>query len=266
MLTLSEIWIYPIKSLGGIRLDEAHVQLRGLQFDRRWMIVDDTGRFVTQRSLHRMALLDVALEQDRVLIIDRTNPADVLEVPMQPVSNEVLQVSIWDDHEVTALTVSDQADQWLSTKLDLPVRLVYMPDSTERRVDPRYAQNEEVVSFADGYPFLLIGQASLDDLNSKLSEPISMRRFRPNLVVRGAAPFAEDDWRGIRIGDLTFEAVKPCARCVLTTVNPETAQPGPEPLKTLATYRKRNNKIYFGQNLLTSTTGRIAVGDLVQIG
>ncbi|GAB3165657.1 MOSC domain-containing protein [Telluribacter humicola] len=265
MLTLSEIWIYPIKSLGGIRLDEAHVQLRGLQYDRRWMIVDEDNRFVTQRSLHRMALLDVTLDQERLLVIDRTNPADVLEVPMQPVSKEVLQVSIWDDHEVEALTVSDQADQWLSTRLERPVRLVYMPDSTERRVDPRYAKDEENVSFADGYPFLLIGQSSLDELNSRLPESISMRRFRPNLVVTGAAPFAEDSWKDIQVGALSFQLVKPCARCVLTTVDPETAQTGPEPLKTLATYRKRNNKIYFGQNLLTHTTGQIAVGDPIQI-
>ncbi|HEV7349994.1 MOSC domain-containing protein [Telluribacter sp.] len=265
MYTLSEIWIYPIKSLGGIRLDEAQVLGRGLRHDRRWMIVDENGRFVTQRSLHRMALLDVALEKDQLLVVDRTQPAEVLEVPMQPITNELVYVSIWDDNQVPALTVCDRADQWLSKKLERPVRLVFMPDSTERRVDPRYARNQENVSFADGYPFLLIGQSSLDDLNQRLPEPVTMQRFRPNLVVQGAGPYAEDDWRELLIGDIAFQVVKPCARCILITVNPETALPGSEPLKTLATYRKQNNKVLFGQNLLTSDSGTIKTGDSIQV-
>jgi uncharacterized protein len=265
VLTLSEIWIYPIKSLGGLSLPRAVVQERGLQYDRRWMIVDEHNRFVTQRSLHRMALLQVALEGTCLRVTDRANDTPPLRIPLLPLAGESLRVSIWDDEAVEAVAVGAEADHWLSRALDRSLRLVYMPNSSERRVDPDYAHRQEIVSFADAYPFLLIGQASLDDLNQRLANPVSMRRFRPNLVVTGAAPYAEDEWRQLRVGTQEFSGVKPCARCVLTTVDPDTAQTGPEPLKTMATYRQRNNKIYFGQNLLTQTTGEVAVGDRVEV-
>jgi len=140
-----------------------------------------------------------------------------------------------------------------------------MPESTERKADPRYAQHNENVSFADGFPYLVISQASLDDLNSRLAEPIEMRRFRPNFVISGTEAFAEDQWKHIAIGDSRFEVVKPCARCVLTTIDPETAEKGPEPLKTLATYRRNGNKILFGQNVTAQHFGELKVGDPVTI-
>ncbi|GAB2777583.1 MOSC domain-containing protein [Rhabdobacter roseus] len=264
MYTLSEIWIYPVKSLGGIRLPEATVQQRGLQHDRRWMIVDENGRFITQRKVHEMALLDVGLDADGLRLWHRHAPEDVLQVPFEPSTPTPLRVTIWDD-EVPAVAVSPEADRWLSDKLGRAVRLVLMPESTRRLVDPRYAQAQEVVSFADGYPCLLISQASLDDLNARLPEPLSMKRFRPNLVVTGTLPYAEDQWRTFTVGEVLFQGVKPCARCVLTTIDPDTAATGPEPLRTLATYRKQQNKILFGQNLLPQTLGRLAEGDTVTV-
>jgi len=259
-MVLSEIWIYPVKSLAGIRLTEAKVQDKGLQYDRRWMITDTFGRFITQREFPAMAMLDVSLRENGLLISEKLRPGSHVLVPLEPAYGSQVVVTVWDD-TVNALTVSDEADQWLSAYLGLNVRLVYMPETTERKADPKYAQNDENVSFADGFPFLLISQASLDDLNSRLDEPVDMQRFRPNFVITGTSAFAEDYWKSFRIGDLSFTIVKPCARCVLTTIDPETAEKGKEPLKTLATYRRINNKILFGQNLVTHKQGLIKQGD-----
>lgn len=263
-MTLSEIWVYPVKSLGGIRLTKALTEERGLRYDRRWMIIDEENVFITQRAHLKMALIDVALEEGGLKIYLRADPADFVLVPYQPVTALPVTVQVWDD-TAEALTVSDEADAWLTRQLDMKLRLVVMPDSTERKADPRYARHNENVSFADGFPYLVISQASLDDLNGRLAEPIEMRRFRPNFVITGTEPFAEDQWKHITIGDLRFEVVKPCARCVLTTINPETAEKGAEPLKTLASYRRNGNKILFGQNVTVQDFGELNVGDQVLV-
>ncbi|MGX5856636.1 MOSC domain-containing protein [Dyadobacter jiangsuensis] len=263
-ITLSEIWVYPVKSLGGIRLTKALTEERGLRYDRRWMIIDEENVFITQRTHLKMALIDVALEEGGLKIYLRADPADFVLVPYQPVTALPVTVQVWDD-TAEALTVSDEADAWLTRQLDMKLRLVVMPDSTERKADPRYARHNENVSFADGFPYLVISQASLDDLNGRLAEPIEMRRFRPNFVISGTEPFAEDQWKHITIGDLRFEVVKPCARCVLTTINPETAEKGAEPLKTLASYRRNGNKILFGQNVTAQDFGELNIGDQVLV-
>lgn len=255
-MRLSEIWIYPVKSLGGIRLTEANVEERGLQYDRRWLIIDENNVFITQRVFGQMALIDVALESSGLKIFLRNNPENNVIVSYEPGSGEKVSVTIWDDI-VNAVTVSDEADAWLSVQLDKRVRLVMMPESTERKADPKYASNGENVSFADGFPFLVISQASLDELNSRLEEPISMVRFRPNFVIAETIPFEEDQWKRIRVGELDFEIVKPCGRCVLTTVDPATGEKGAEPLKTLASYRRVNNKVLFGQNMVASNFGLV---------
>ncbi|TDB68173.1 MOSC domain-containing protein [Arundinibacter roseus] len=262
MLTLSELWIYPVKSLGGISISQSEVEERGLRYDRRWMIVDESGVFVTQRSVHSMALIDVAFSEGGFSLTHRSHSEKSLFLPFQPVSKKVVQVRVWDD-ELPALSVSDELDSGLSEWFGRSVRLVLMPESSQRLVDPRYAKHNETVSFADGYPVLLIGQSSLDTLNAKLEEPVSMKRFRPNLVITGSEPFAEDSWTNVRIGTAEFLVVKPCARCVLTTVDPLTGETGSEPLKTLATFRKQGNKILFGQNLLP-LPGQLAVGDTLR--
>ncbi|WP_353717631.1 MOSC domain-containing protein [Dyadobacter sp. 676] len=263
-MTLSEIWIYPVKSLGGIRLSNATVEERGLRHDRRWMIVDENNVFITQRAYPEMALIDVALLDKGLKISLRTDPSDFVLVPYRPVTAFPVTVRVWDD-TVEAVTVSADADVWLSRQLGLDLRLVMMPDSTERKADPRYARHHENVSFADGFPYLVISQASLDDLNGRLAEPIEMRRFRPNFVISGTEPFAEDQWKHVTIGNLRFEVVKPCARCVLTTIDPATGEKGPEPLKTLAGYRKNGNKILFGQNVTARDSGEIKIGDQLTV-
>ncbi len=262
-MILSEIWIYPIKSLGGISLTEATVQERGLQYDRRWMLVDAGGKFITQRKVHEMALIDVAFLKGGLQVTHRSFPDDALFISFEPTTKEPIKVQVWDD-EVEAVTVSHESDRWFSKYLGRAVLLVKMPEKTVRLVDPNYAKNGEAVSFADGYPLSVISQASLDDLNARLTEPVSMRRFRPSIVITDTPSFAEDAWVNITIGSASFKAVKPCARCVLITIDPVTGQTSPEPLKTLSSYRKQNGKILFGMNLL-ARPGHIAVGDRVEI-
>lgn len=259
-MILSEIWIYPVKSLSGIRLTQAKAEEKGLQYDRRWMIVDENNVFITQRAFQKMALIDVELHAYGLKILSRNSPDDFVIVPYSPITGTPVNVTVWDD-VTEAVTVSDEADAWLSRQLEMELRLVMMPDATQRKVDPRYAHNNENVSFADDFPYLVISQASLDDLNSRLAEPITMRRFRPNFVITGTEPFAEDQWKHISIGNLHFEVVKPCARCVLTTIDPVTSEKGPEPLKTLSGYRRVGNKVLFGQNVVVKESGEIREGD-----
>lgn len=267
-MTISELYIYPIKSLSGISVSEVIVEEKGFRNDRRFMLVTPEGEFMTQRTYHQMALLDVAIQQSDVSgellrVWHRQNPDNVLELPLSGGnSTETMLVNIWDSKDVPAQTVSDEADRWFSAVLGNTCRLVFMPETTQRAVDPKYARDNDMVSFADGYPYLLISQASLDCLNDRLSEPMSMLRFRPNVVVEGTTPYQEDSWAEFRMGDLEFYGVKPCARCVLTTIDPETGEKGKEPLRTLTTYRKWNTKILFGQNVLAKSTGNPVLGTL----
>ncbi len=264
-LILSEIFIYPVKSLGAISLTQAQVEERGLRYDRRWLIIDENNRFVTQREHPQIALIDVSIADDGLLLRHRIHHLGVLKVPFQPETFDLLKVTVWDD-QIEAVIVNERSNQWLSEALGFSVRLVYLPDTSLRLADRDYAPFDVNVSFADGFPFLLIGQSSLDDLNTRLPKSVSMLRFRPNLVFEGEIPYDEDQWYEFTIGNLTFFGVKPCARCVLTTIDPEKGEvTGKEPLRTLSTYRKRNNKIFFGQNLLTRQTGIIKVGDEISI-
>ncbi|WP_080057444.1 MOSC domain-containing protein [Spirosoma aerolatum] len=265
-MTISELYIYPIKSLGGIAVNEVVVEEKGLRYDRRFMLVTPSGEFLTQRTNPQMALIDVAIEGDELRIWHRQRPTDVLILPLTVSdSTESMLVTIWDSKDVPAVTVSPEADTWFTNVLGQPCRLVFMPETTRRAVDMQYALNDDAVSFADGYPYLLIGQWSLDYLNTRLATPMSMRRFRPNFIVNGSLPNEEDGWGEFRIGDLNFYGVKPCARCVLTTIDPETGEQGKEPLRTLATYRQWKHKILFGQNMLVKSTGAPIVGT-VRVG
>ncbi len=260
MASISGLFIYPIKSLGGIELDTVWVTDRGFQYDRRWMLVDAAGRFLTQREYPKMALLQVQLEGDQLLVYHKTKPAESFRIPMAaPPASPELIVQIWED-TVPAVSVMEAADHWFSRQLGMDCRLVYMPDSSRREVDPRYAANKEITSFSDAYPILLIGQASLNDLNTRLERPVPMNRFRPNLVVEGWAPY-EEDWVGtFKAGTILFKAVKPCARCVLTTIDQDTAEKGKDPLATLAGYRTQQKKVVFGQNLLHNGQGYLQKG------
>ncbi|MCE7863823.1 MAG: MOSC domain-containing protein [Bacteroidetes bacterium CHB5] len=248
-LILSELWIYPIKSFAGIRVKQAVVKPKGLQYDRRWMLVDENGKFITQRENPHMALFDLAIQNQQIVISARLTGKQLVIPLVAPEIKEVQNVVIWGD-EVEAVEPDKNYSQWFTEQLNLKCRLVFFPEANKRDVDPHYASNNEQVGFADGYPILIIGQSSLNDLNSRLDEPIEMRRFRPNFVFTGGQPFEEDNWRNFNIGTNRFKVVKPCARCVLTTINPETGQKGREPLFTLSKYRREGNKLLFGQNVI----------------
>lgn len=268
-LYLSEIYIYPIKSLGGISVQQAAVEPRGLQHDRRWMLVDEAGQFLTQRQHAQMALLQVSLQHDGLLVSHKQGLLDPLYIPFVPEqghSPHELVVQVWGD-AVPALEVNSNTSAWFSKALGMPARLVRMAAHAQRPPDPDFAPPGEVVSFADDFPFLLIGQSSLNDLNSRIrSEHIPMNRFRPNLVFSGGEAFAEDSWVDFKIGEHAFSAAKPCARCVVTTINQQTAAKGKEPLKTLATYRAQNGKVMFGQNLLhRGGEGLLRIGDKLEV-
>ena len=268
-LIITEITIYPIKSLGGISLQSAIVEDRGLQHDRRWVLADEDNRFMTQRENESMALIEVKLTDEGLQVWHRMKKIAPLLIPFDPQTvaggePHSQQITIWDD-VVSAISVSDEADAWFSMILGKKCRLFYQPDESIRLTDPKYSiTKEEHTSFSDGYPILIIGQASLDNLNERLEEKMSMKRFRTNIVFSGGQAHEEDNWNYFSAGTAKFVGVKPCARCVMTTINPETAVKGKEPLRTLSEYRKVGNKILFGQNLLVVEKGKIAVGDLIE--
>jgi uncharacterized protein YcbX len=262
---VQNLYLYPIKSLGGIVVEEAQVEERGFKFDRRWMLVDKKGDFVTQRQYPQLALLQVALSETQLEVFSKRDPSQRIAFDLGLVSNQELQVSIWGD-QVLARVVSAEVSRWFSDFLQMELDLVVMPESSDRKLDPRYAVRGESVSFADGMPYVIIGQASLDELNGRLADPVGMDRFRPNLVFSGGQAFEEDQFTRIKVGEVGFQVVKPCARCVLITVNQQTGEKGKEPLATLATYRTVNNKVYFGQNAVALSPGIVRVGDLILQG
>ncbi len=262
-MQLSTITTFPVKSIRGIDMADAWVEPRGLRDDRRWMVTDAQGGFLTQRDHPRMALVTTELTEAGIRCTAPGMPA--ITIPSEPLAPATLSVTIWQS-TCPAYIVDATLDQWFSDYLGLACHLVYMPETTRRTADPRFAAPDDIVSFADGYPVLLIGEGSLDDLNARLPEPLPMRRFRPNLVISGSDAFAEDTWARIRIGTVEFAVVKPCARCVLTTVDPERGDfAGKEPLRTLATYRRDGDKVLFGQNLIPRGDGMVRVGDPVEV-
>jgi len=249
--------------MGGIALKNARVTDRGFAYDRRWMLVDESNLFISQREVAEMALMDVAIEKDGLRVTYRPQNSSII-IPFESQTHEFVEVTIWDD-TCTGQFVGYEADQWFSKMLGMNCRLVYMADNSHRITDQRYAPENSITSFSDAYPFLLIGQASLDELNTRLDEPLPMNRFRPNIVFTGGEPFAEDMMHSFTIGDVLFYGVKLCARCNIPTIDQTTAKSGKEPLKTLARYRFKNNKIMFGQNLIHEGTGEIAVGDELRV-
>jgi uncharacterized protein YcbX len=259
MFKISELYIYPVKSLGGIKLAKAIITDRGIKHDRRWMLIDPNNRFISQREFAKMALLKTDIT-DEYLTVTNTSDNSSINIPLTPVKNEVIQVTIWDD-TCTGQLVSDDINAWFTNALGRDIRLVYMPDSTARFTEPAYSPADSITSFSDAYPFLLIGQSSLDDLNKRLNSQLPINRFRPNIVFTGGAPYQEDIMNSFTINNIAFNGVKLCARCIMITIDQTDASIGKEPTKTLASYRAKNNKIYFGQNLVHRGSGTISVGD-----
>lgn len=261
---VQDLHIYPVKSLGGIRVKNALALQRGFQFDRRLMLTDVDGRFITQRVYHQLSLLQTEIGEEEIIITYKKQPDQRIIIPFYRNGGEPTTVSVWDD-TVQALHLSKDIDKWFSDFLQFPCKLVHLPEDGVRPVDARYAEKGEQVSFADAFPYLLIGQGSLDDLNSRLDVPVPMNRFRPSIVVAGSGAFEEDTWKEIRIGEVRFKVAKPCARCILTTVDQETGVKGKEPLYTLSKYRTINNRTLFGQNLIALNEGIISEDDSVEV-
>ncbi|MEO0408564.1 MAG: MOSC N-terminal beta barrel domain-containing protein [Cyanobacteria bacterium P01_A01_bin.135] len=268
MVSLSSLYIYPIKSARGIALSTAQITERGFQHDRRWMLVDRGGKFISQRTCPKLALVTVAIEKGE-LVVEAPHHGSQ-RVALQPPSTATRPVEVWGDR-CEAVPMADSVNDWFSKVLEQPCQLVYMPDHSNRPVDHGKAPAPDgsaalpQVSFADAYPFLLISEASLADLNQRLSAPVPMNRFRPNLVVSGCEAFAEDEWGQIQVGSVPFQVSKSCSRCTITTVDQATGQRGAEPLKTLSTFRHWNGKIWFGQNLIQMGAGTLQIGDPVTV-
>jgi uncharacterized protein len=256
-ITLSEIWVYPIKSLAGIRVKSWEVLPKGLKHDRRFMLIDSKRIAMTQREYPQLALFKCLIKHN---VLEVTYKQETLEIDLLPENFEQdLKAIIWDD-TVDVKEIRVEYSNWFTKQVGTECKLVFFPEDHDRPVDPQFQIAEEHVSLADAYPLLLIGQESLNDLNRKLSSPVKMDRFRPNLVFTGGDAYEEDLWTSFTVGDNRFAAVKQCARCVMTTVDQNTGIKGSEPLKTLASYRTKNNKVYFGQNVL------VVAGSIVQEG
>lgn len=266
-MRLASLHLYPLKSAAGIAVETFDVLPRGPRHDRRWLAVDADGAFITARQVPEMVLIRAEAMGEGLRLSAPGRP-DLDVVP--PSDGQRLRVSIWKD-VVDAQRADPVADAWLSAYLQRPVRLVRMDAAARRAVDPAHAQPGDEVSFADGYPLLVISQAALDGLNARLADagraPVAMAQFRPNLVVADAAAHAEDDWTRVRIGEVEFAAVKRCTRCVFTTVDPlrGARRDDGEPLNILKDYRRTPAGITFGMNLIPRGTATLRVGDPVTV-
>jgi uncharacterized protein YcbX len=264
MIEITEITIFPIKSCKGIGVGSALVEPRGLQFDRRFMLVDSNARFVTQRQHPKMSQITLAFADSGFCV--SAPGMEPLLLPGTPAYASERNVQIWRS-KLDAAIADVEANQWFSKYMGFPCELAYMSDAHHRAVPNESAQFDDEVSFADAAPLLVISEGSLADLNARLEEPVTMTRFRPNLVVNATTPFAEDNWQRIRVGDAEFAVAWPCSRCMLPTVDPETAEKHPrgEPIETLKKFRRQGPSVMFGQNLIPRRLGRISVGDTVEI-
>ena len=268
---LFSLHLYPLKSASGAAVETLDIEARGPRHDRRWLVVDADGRFVTARQVSQMVLIRAQVLENGLRLSAPGLPDLDVASPLPGALR--LHVSIWKDM-VDAPVVDAAADAWLSTFLQQTVRLVHMDAAARRAVDPAYARPDDEVSFADGYPLLVISQTALDGLNARLVDagraPVAMAQFRPNLVVADAAAHAEDGWKRVRIGEIEFDAVKPCTRCVFTTVDPVSGQrrADGEPLNILKDYRRTPAGITFGMNLIprlgSRSIGTLRVGDTIE--
>jgi uncharacterized protein len=261
-LTVHSLHVYPVKSCRGIDLQTAELVETGIKYDRHWMLVDEQGNFLSQRQLPQMAGISCAFtEQSLIVTAQHQEP---LEVPLEQTSSNFIPVNIWND-ECKAAIVSTQASAWFSKVLGLSCELVYLPESEKRQVDTRYAEPGQIVGFADGFPLLIVSLASIDMLNEKLEQKVSIDRFRPNIIIDGCPAHAEDDWHRIAIGDIEIQLAKPCSRCVIPSIDQHSSEKHPTILKALATYRRSENKIFFGQNGLHNQNGVIRRGQMIEL-
>ena len=273
-LSVASLHIFPIKSLGGFGVKEAHITDRGFEHDRRWMLIDANGRFISQREAAAMSCLHCSPFESGLRVTDlRDN--DSIDLPWKLERGETQRASVWSD-EVNVRTAPVEVSAWFAEKLGITCALAFMPEGTHRSVDPMYASG--ITSLSDGFPYLIVSQASLDDLNARIASadaligpsahPLPMDRFRPNIVIDGGTAFQEDGWKKITIGDARFSLVKPCGRCIIPTIDQRTGERGLEPTRTLATFRRRVTetgavKVEFGMNAMSHATTLISAGAVI---
>ncbi|MEM8771850.1 MAG: MOSC N-terminal beta barrel domain-containing protein [Pseudomonadota bacterium] len=267
-MRVSDISIYPVKGVRGVSLDAARVEARGLADDRRWIVTDETGAFLSQRNCEKLAQINADSAGDTL-----TLSCEDLSVSIQaPAAVERAPVTVWNDI-VNAVAAGSEADEWLTRALGRAARLWFMDDKAARTTSGKWGEKNPV-SFADGYPLLIANAASLKALNAEIEKnggaPVGMDRFRPNIVIDGADPWAEDCWKALQIGDVVVELQKPCVRCEVTTRDQKTGERmGKEPLATLARIRRaahpKINGVLFGVNAVINQSGTMRSGDLVSI-
>ncbi|WP_406195896.1 MOSC domain-containing protein [Kitasatospora sp. NBC_01560] len=279
-MQLTGLHVYPVKSMYRLSPATARVEPWGLAGDRRWMLADSTGRFVTQRENPALGLIRTGLADDGTLTLTAPGGSRIeIPAPGTATGDPLAEVEVWGTR-FRAAEAAEKAQGWIAEHLG-DYRLVHLDDPRARPVDPKFSEPGDTVSMADGFPLLLATTASLDALNALIAEEhpeghetLPMTRFRPNVVVGGAEPWAEDGWRRIRIGELTFKVVKPCGRCVITTTDQESGERrGPEPLRALARHHRLLRKASFGQNLIPErpagargdVLGTLRTGDEVEV-
>ena len=259
-LKISRLFVYPLKSARGIALDSMTLNERGPEYDRQWMVVKESGKFQTQRQLPEMCLIETGLNNGQLELNAPGMP--LLTVNSGP--GEVIEVEVWGDR-VSARDCGDEAATWLSHYLGRNLRLVEMPAEARRLVDTDFAKDSETVGFADGFPILLVSEASLQDFNRHLDAPIDMDRFRPNIVLEGCEPFAEDSWHELEAGGLRLSIVKPCSRCIIPSIDQRSATKQMQVNEALLAHRRRDGKTFFGQNVLHRNPGELKIGDAVSV-
>ena len=265
---VTRLFIYPVKSLRGVAVPAADVDALGFVGDRRFLVVDSHNQFLTQRTLPRLALIETALTVHELVL--RAPPGGSCAVPLRATAPaELLPVRVWKSEGLLAEDCGVEVAVWLSDFLRHPCKLVRIGQQFTRPVLKASARPGDIFNFADSYPFMILSEASLADLNARLDEPLPVDRFRPSFVVNGCDAFAEDTWKNLRVGTVNFRTGGPCARCIVTTTNQLTAERGKEPLRTLAMYRRATDDptdVNFGQNLIHETkTGTLRVGDAVEL-
>lgn len=254
MASVSALYVYPIKSCGEVPLEVMEFDELGPRLDRRWMIVDRDGKFVTQRTVPALGTVSIKLHPDGLKVSALHMPE--LEVPLLPAHSERTSIQVW-GYQGEAIECGAQAAEWFSECIQQSVRLVQFPPDRQRWVNEKYSPEPRQVGFADGYPVLVVTQASLDDLSLRVGQNMNALRFRPNIVISGTEAYADDSWRRVRIDQRVLEFRKPCERCSVTTIDPETRDAAKEPLQGLSRYRRQGGQVIFGQNCTVSGGGPI---------
>lgn len=259
------MYIYPVKACAGIRLTQSLIGAHGLLHDRMWMLISPDDRFITQREAPQVARIQPSFDRAGHLCLQAPGMSELTIAPAAGASTRQTHVDIWGSRCLAQEQGADAA-KWLSEFLRRPCQLVRMPPDFSRYASaPFDPLNRALQGFVDSYPILLISSESLQDLNRRMEQPVRMDRFRPNFVVTGGSPYAEDTWRKVQIGSVTFSGAQTCARCVVTTIDPVTLKFGKEPLHTLSQYRKIDRSVRFGQYLIHEQPGTVALGDALAV-